>query len=107
MLPEKMETAEAKAKRLREAAQASARARSTKERDKKIVLAYAWLTKSPLTRAQAVKALEYLTELGHGVNAPTDGTGAYLFLARAIGLTKQRIHHIVHKSRDAQLTRKT
>lgn len=102
-----METAEAKAKRLREAAQASARARSTKERDKKIVLAYAWLTKSPLTRAQAVKALEYLTELGHGVNAPTDGTGAYLFLARATGLTKPRIWAIVRKKLDAQLTHKT
>jgi hypothetical protein len=93
-------------KQLKEAARVSARARSTKERDKKIVLAYAWLTKSPLTTAQTVKALEYLTELGHGVNAPTDGTGAYLFLARAIGLTKQRIHAIVHKSRDVQLTRK-
>lgn len=85
----------------------SARVRSTKERDKKIVLAYAWLTKSPLTTAQAVKALEYLTELGHGVNAPADGTGAYLFLARAIGLTKSRIHAIVHKSRDARLTHKS
>lgn len=102
-----METAKARAKRLREAARASARARSTKDRDKKIVLAYAWLTQSPLTTAQAVTALKYLTKLGHGVNAPTDGTGAYLFLARAVGLTKQRIHAIVHKSRDAQLTRKS
>lgn len=102
-----METAEARAKRLREAARASARVRSTKDRDKKIVLAYAWLTRSPLTTAQTVKALKYLTKLGRGVNAPTDGTGAYLFLARATGLTKQRIHAIVHKSRDAQLTRKT
>lgn len=94
-----METAKARAKRLRKASKASADIRSTEERDKKIVLAYAWLTKSPLTIKQKVEALKYLTELGHGVNAPTDGTGPYLFLARAIGLTKQRIHAIVHKSR--------
>ena len=102
-----METPEARKARSRNAARASARARSTKDRDKKIVLAYSWLTKSPLTSAQTVKALKYLTKLGHGVNAPVDGTGVYLFLARATGLTKQRIHAIVHKSRDAQLTRKT
>ena len=90
----------ATSKQLQEAARESARVRkkATEDRNQKIILAYAWLTKSPLTTAQKVKAVEYLTELGHGVNAPTDGTGAYLFLARAIGLTKQRIHAIVHKA---------
>jgi hypothetical protein len=101
-----METADAKAKRIRKATRASARARARaiKDRDQKIVLAYSWLTNSPLTTDQTLVALEYLTGLWCGVNAPADGTGAYLFLARATRLTKQRIWAIVRKNKDAQLT---
>jgi hypothetical protein len=104
-----METAKAKAQRLRKATQASARARAkaTKGRDEDIFLAYLWLTKSPLTTQQTVRALGYLTGLGRGVNAPVDGTGEYLFLARATGLTKQRIWAIVRAKMDAQLTHKS
>lgn len=103
-----MESAAERAKRLRRATRASARARAraTEPRNHKIFLAYCWLTQSPLTTEQTLKALEFLTDLGHGVNAPKDGIGAYLFLARATGLTKQRIWDIVRKIAHAQLTRK-
>ncbi len=86
-------------KRARKAANVSAKKRraATKERDKQIFTAFRYLSATPLRKPEAVEAIRFLTECGHGVNLPADSMGPYLFLARATGLTKQRIWAIVRK----------
>lgn len=66
------------------------------KRNRGICLAYVWLSACrDLNKAQSLEAIVWLQAQGHGVNMPNDGTGPYLFLAKATGLTKQRIYAIV------------
>lgn len=87
-------------KRARKAAKVSAKKRSaaTRERDRLIVAAYRHLTSEPMKKEESVEAISFLTECGLGVNLPRESMGPYLFLARATGLTKQRVWAIVRKS---------
>ncbi len=86
-------------KRAAKAAKSAAKNRrsATKERDKNISIAFRYLSNEALTKDEALKAIIFLTECGNGVNLPRDAMGPYLFLARATGLTKQRIWAIVKR----------
>ena len=88
-------------KRARKAAKVSAKKRSaaTRERDRLIFAAYRYLNSEPMKKEETVVVLQFLTGLGMGVNLPRDSMGPYLFLARATGLTKQRVWAIVRKFR--------
>jgi hypothetical protein len=90
-----------RAARARKAAKASADRRAARDapRDRGIYLAYRWLQGDgkPLTKAEEIEAIAWLTQQGHGVNLPDNGTGPLRFLGKVTGLTKQRIHAIVTK----------
>jgi hypothetical protein len=73
------------------------RAEATRVRDQLIVLAFKRLTGQHLSKSDMIDAIRFLQSQGKGVNSPTDGTGALLFLSRATGLTKQRIWAIISK----------
>jgi hypothetical protein len=79
---------------------AKKRRENTLERDKAIVLAYAWLNKSPQTKADAKKAIQFLIGAAGSPNLP-EGAFPLRHLAEATGLTRQRIWQIVNKAAKA------
>lgn len=94
-------TADERRKRAGKAARTLAKKRRavTKVRDQRIILAFRYLNDESISTAEKIEAIRFLTECQQGVNLPRDSMGPYLFLARATGLTKQRVWAIVKKCR--------